>query len=109
MEHRLLNISVGDNMRGMCVACNKKSFRWAKWIHVEEWHRNHKCVNGALTHKNGYREVTDKLTEQLATLQEVADDLYRALVQMKSRRGIDIDDADLVIGALENYENNVVR
>jgi hypothetical protein len=51
----------------------------------------------------------DKLTEQLATLQEVADDLYRALVQMKSRRGIDIDDADLVISALENYENNVAR
>jgi hypothetical protein len=110
VERRLLDISVGANMRGMCSACNKKSFRWEKWIHVEEWHRNHKCVDGALTRKNGYREVPmDKLTEQLATLQEVADDLYRALVQMKSRRGIDIDDADLVISALENYENNVVR
>lgn len=51
----------------------------------------------------------DKLTEQLTALQEVADDLYRALVQMKSRRGIDIDDAELVIGALENYEKNAAR
>lgn len=105
-----MDISVGVNMRGMCTTCNKKSFRWAKWIHIEEWHRNHKCVDGALTYKNGYRrKYMDGSTEQLATLQEVADDLYRALVQMKSRRGIDIDDADLVISALESYENYAAR
>lgn len=55
VERRLLDISVGNNMRGMCSACNKKSFRWAKWIHIEEWHRNHRCVDGMRTSKNGKR------------------------------------------------------
>ena len=35
----------------------------------------------------------------------MAGDLYLALVQMKKRRGVHIDDIDIVFNALENYES----
>jgi hypothetical protein len=36
---------------------------------------------------------------------EVAQDLYLALIQMKKRRGVHMDDIDLVFDALEKYES----
>ena len=45
-----------------------------------------------------------KTDAELATLRATADDLYKALVQMKARRGVDVYDVDLVYNAIENYE-----
>lgn len=36
---------------------------------------------------------------------EVAQDLYLALIQMKKRRGVHMDDIDVVFNALEKYES----
>lgn len=51
----LLNISTDKSFRGMCVECNRKSFHWHKWEHVQMWHANHKCIDGARNSKNGYK------------------------------------------------------
>mgnify|MGYP000202267281 CR=1 FL=1 len=51
MATSLKDISVSQNMRGMCSLCNKKSMRWAKWRHVELWYKNHSCIEKPLNTK----------------------------------------------------------
>jgi hypothetical protein len=51
----LINLSEGRNFKGQCSSCNKTSFGWPDWRHVEMWYKNHKCVNGLPTSKNGKR------------------------------------------------------
>lgn len=52
----LKNISEGTNFRGECSSCKKTSFRWPDWRHVQMWYKNHKCVNGLPSSKNGKKK-----------------------------------------------------
>ena len=61
MTTTLQDISIGMNMRGMCCLCGRKSMRWAKWSHVESWHKNHTCINGAVNSRNGKKSTAFKV------------------------------------------------
>jgi hypothetical protein len=63
----LKNITTGKNHRGQCTLCNRKSFRWGEWKHVEDWHKNHKCINGLSTSKNGKRKQMKQILDNTET------------------------------------------
>jgi hypothetical protein len=56
----LENITIGKNHRGQCQLCNKKSFRWQEWKHVQQWYDNHKCINGLKTSRNGKTQAAQR-------------------------------------------------
>lgn len=61
-----------------------------------------------------WRHNFDKLMSQARPIERERDEykdasvkLYVALVKMVKRRGIDMDDADIVLGAMEHYEKMI--
>ena len=75
-------------------------------MNIEEYRRRIDSMH-TVTGIPSYWEELQDMTAERDSLRKIADDLYKALLQMQKRRGIDLDDADLVVGALEAYEQAV--